>query len=190
MLKGAFLVGLKDYSTDQRGDVGSWVRLSSIAGLRKILLLSREEGGVGAWLPEAVFQEAIGAMWKQAAERIDHVRHTAGTSVLAVYRAYEDVEEGKVKPLGYDVVKATYGEECLRGFDQSFSPPKEGLSGETGAQAEAASRADRNFKDPSSPSRVYAVSFSSPLTASPFWKASFSLLAPNPIWVSESSVLP
>ncbi|SNX81662.1 related to Tubulin-folding cofactor D [Melanopsichium pennsylvanicum] len=135
----SMLTGLEDYSMDQRGDVGSWVRLSCIAGLRELLtLLSRQEVGTGLWLPEATFQLAIAAMWKQAAERIDHVRHTAGTSVLAVYHAYEQSEG--IKPLGYDIVKLNHGTGCLRPFgDTAISS-----AGENGNDANLS----RSFKDP------------------------------------------
>ncbi|KAJ1030322.1 hypothetical protein NDA16_001232 [Ustilago loliicola] len=81
-------------------------------------------------------------MWKQAAERIDHVRHTAGTSVLAVYHAYNDVESG-TKPLGYDIVKSTYGSHCLRPFEQSAS-----ILPLSDANIDEGSTFHRSFKDP------------------------------------------
>ncbi|GAC95548.1 tubulin specific chaperone cofactor [Pseudozyma hubeiensis SY62] len=105
----ALLTGLQDYSTDQRGDVGSWVRLSSLSGLKQILILCRQRRQP---LLQELFQDAVGGMWKQAAERIDHVRHAAGLSVLEVYHAYGDAEQG-CKPLGYDVVADAFGSEAL-----------------------------------------------------------------------------
>ncbi|SJX60387.1 related to Tubulin-folding cofactor D [Sporisorium reilianum f. sp. reilianum] len=108
----SMLVGLQDYSTDQRGDVGSWVRLSCVAGLREVLILCRS--AAEEVLTEDDFHEAVGGMWKQAAERIDHVRHAAGTSVLAVYHAYRSAEG--IRPAGYDVVEAAYGAGCFAPF--------------------------------------------------------------------------
>ncbi|KAJ9476833.1 Tubulin-specific chaperone D [Pseudozyma hubeiensis] len=105
----SLLTGLQDYSTDQRGDVGSWVRLSSLSGLKQILISCRQRLSP---LPQELFQDAVGGMWKQAAERIDHVRHAAGVSVLEVYRAYGDAEQGS-QPLGYDVVADAFGSEAL-----------------------------------------------------------------------------
>ena len=132
----ALLVGLEDYSNDQRGDVGSWVRLSCIAGLREVLvLLSQQDRGASPWLSEGDFQRAVGAMWKQAAERIDYVRHTAGTSVLAVYHAYA-VVESSVKPLGYDTVKEAYGTTCFQPYGQPSLRQQEDDSATT-----------RSFKD-------------------------------------------
>lgn len=138
----SMLVGLEDYSTDQRGDVGSWVRLSCIAGLRQILILLKKQKAT-SWLTEQDLQKAVGAMWKQAAERIDHVRHTAGTSVLAVYHAYSDVDSG-LKPLGYDIVQSVYGPKCFRSFEQSASSIA--LSDTTDAEED--STFHRSFKDP------------------------------------------
>ncbi|KAJ1583910.1 hypothetical protein NDA11_001396 [Ustilago hordei] len=138
----SMLVGLQDYSTDQRGDVGSWVRLSCIAGLRQILILLKETE-TKSWLTDEEFQKAIGAMWKQAAERIDHVRHTAGTSVLAVYHAYDDVASS-AKLSGYEIVKSTYGHHCLRPFEQSASH----LPIPSAANSEEDSTFHRSFRDP------------------------------------------
>ncbi|SPO20011.1 related to Tubulin-folding cofactor D [Ustilago trichophora] len=112
----SLLAGLGDYTTDQRGDVGSWVRLSCVTGLREILiLLSRQQRLV---LEESLFHRVIGALWKQAAERIDHVRHMAGCSVVAVYHAYSSPNERVVKPMGYDVVKSAFGAGCLQPFGE------------------------------------------------------------------------
>ncbi|EST09962.2 Tubulin-specific chaperone D, C-terminal [Kalmanozyma brasiliensis GHG001] len=95
--------GLEDYATDQRGDVGSWVRLSCIAGLRDVLKLCRRHA---RQIDRAQLDEAVGGMWKQAAERIDHVRCAAGTAVLCLYRAYQGDE---VRPQGYDVIEVAFG---------------------------------------------------------------------------------
>ncbi|SPO20926.1 related to Tubulin-folding cofactor D [Ustilago trichophora] len=134
----SLLVGLGDYTTDQRGDVGSWVRLSCITGLREILiLLSRQEELV---LEKSLFQTVIGALWKQAAERIDHVRHMAGCSVVAVYHAYSSLNEGMTKPMGYDVVKSAFGSGCLRPFGETqHNDEKEGADGDL----------SQTFKNPS-----------------------------------------
>lgn len=113
----AMLAGLNDYTMDQRGDVGSWVRLGCIVGLRDLLVrLQTLQLDVDEWLGDA-FHSVVAALWKQAAERIDHVRHTAGTSVLAIYRAYSSSHESK--PHGYDVVQSTYGD-----LDEEVEEPK------------------------------------------------------------------
>lgn len=131
----SLLLGLQDYSTDQRGDVGSWVRLSCIAGLRQILILCRQTGQM---LPEKELQQVVAGMWKQAAERIDHVRHAAGTSVLAVYHAYEASE---VRPIGYDVVEDAFGAGC-------FTPLEEDRVGSMAeADAEKVGMVAHTFKD-------------------------------------------
>ncbi|GAK62322.1 TBCD protein [Moesziomyces antarcticus] len=104
----AMLAGLTDYTMDQRGDVGSWVRLSCIVGLRDVLVRFQTlQLDVDEWLGDA-FHSVVAALWKQAAERIDHVRYTAGTSVLAIYGAYSS--SNGLRPHGYDVVQSTYGD--------------------------------------------------------------------------------
>ncbi|TKY90576.1 hypothetical protein EX895_000574 [Sporisorium graminicola] len=134
----SMLVGLQDYSTDQRGDVGSWVRLSCVAGLREILILC---SGTKLLLTEEDFHQAIAGMWKQAAERIDHVRHTAGTSVLAIYHAYHSCEGG-IKPARYDVVEAAYGAGCLAPFRRQH------FSAVDASNDDSAAPLSRTFKDP------------------------------------------
>ena len=73
---------LDDYSTDQRGDIGSWVRMScvsalvSISGVLLSALTSPEQ--LGEYLRPETFHVAIGGMLKQGVERLDNVRQLAG----------------------------------------------------------------------------------------------------------------
>jgi len=82
----ALLVAIEDYSTDNRGDIGSWVREATINAFVKLSSLIVEfdaqtlpqQGEEEAWftpeLSELVFQRLI----KQANERIDKMRDIAG----------------------------------------------------------------------------------------------------------------
>ncbi|PWN52231.1 ARM repeat-containing protein [Violaceomyces palustris] len=87
----ALLKGLQDYTTDQRGDVGSWVRSTCVVGLRNMLDLYRDQIKRlkkidDPWLPEGLFHDVISGVLKQSVERIDSVRHTAGTQLIHLYR--------------------------------------------------------------------------------------------------------
>lgn len=83
--------GLEDYTTDQRGDVGSWVRLASIAGLRHIIDAFRAQASQlrppESWLPPGLFHSIVGGVTKQLVERIDTVRADAGEHLLHIYRS-------------------------------------------------------------------------------------------------------
>ncbi|KAI9310691.1 armadillo-type protein [Dichotomocladium elegans] len=72
---------LTDYSTDQRGDVGSWVRTAAMECLRTLILLTarldRQRIQQPYLTPQATAQVVAGLL-KQSVERIDRVRDCAG----------------------------------------------------------------------------------------------------------------
>lgn len=74
--------GLDDYTVDQRGDVGSWIRMASVKGLTEVSSLLLTHGDalptLEEYLPPALYHEAIGGILKQGVERLDNVRQTAG----------------------------------------------------------------------------------------------------------------
>ena len=81
----AFVEGLDDYATDNRGDVGSWVREAAMKAIERLALqvaaLQRlEEDGAlseGRGFPAAAIREVVCALLKQAVEKIDRVRECA-----------------------------------------------------------------------------------------------------------------
>ncbi|KAG5648314.1 hypothetical protein DXG03_004886 [Asterophora parasitica] len=85
-LYDALLKGLDDYSTDERGDVGSWIRVACIRSLTTVSeLLIRNASSLPAldtYLPPAKYHEAISGILKQGVERLDNVRQTAGECFL------------------------------------------------------------------------------------------------------------
>lgn len=91
----ALCAGLGDYTTDERGDVGSWIRMACIAGLTVFAeVLPRACGDAGAlagYLPPERYHLAVAGVLKQGVERLDNVRACAGTHV----RRLMDIE-----PLG------------------------------------------------------------------------------------------
>ena len=75
----ALLNGLADYTTDARGDVGSWVRVACVRALAAAAaLLLAAPAPLDAFLPLQVFHKAVGGVLKQGAERLDSVRVAAG----------------------------------------------------------------------------------------------------------------
>ena len=69
----AHLQGLNDYSTDQRGDVGSWVRTVGTQGLAELCTLRAP--------PKELLLRAINGLLKQGVEKLDNVREVAGQAL-------------------------------------------------------------------------------------------------------------
>ena len=84
----SFLAGLEDYTINERGDIGSWVRLACIAGLCRIILGILENAAkyttlepptpLSSYLPLDIYHATIGGVLKQGVERLDNVRLRAG----------------------------------------------------------------------------------------------------------------
>lgn len=108
----ALLAGLDDYTTDQRGDVGSWVRLACVHGLRKLTDVYREQSAaltlLEEWLPESMFHSVIAGLLKQTVERIDNVRAQAGEQLLALCRAAADAGEAFHAPQGMQLIDQVF----------------------------------------------------------------------------------
>ena len=87
-LEDALLDGLTDYTSDERGDVGSWVRISCVKGLTSFsqTLFSRASSlpDLAGYLPPEKFDDAIAGVLKQGVERLDNVRQIAGESFLTL----------------------------------------------------------------------------------------------------------
>ncbi len=86
----AFQAGLEDYSTDQRGDVGSWIRIACIKGLADFseLLIGNASSipQFATYFPPQKYHDAIGGILKQGVERLDNVRQQAGQEFLRLLR--------------------------------------------------------------------------------------------------------
>ncbi|KDR82781.1 hypothetical protein GALMADRAFT_220773 [Galerina marginata CBS 339.88] len=90
-LVDALLGGLDDYTIDERGDVGSWVRIACIQGLTTI---SEILFGVAESIPdfESYFSpqkycSVAAGLLKQGVERLDNVRQTAGVCFMKLLNA-------------------------------------------------------------------------------------------------------
>ncbi|WWC99224.1 hypothetical protein V866_006120 [Kwoniella sp. B9012] len=67
----SFLQGLGDYTTDQRGDVGSWVRVQSLISTGDVLSTLDPQLNL---VSEETFDDLIGGIIKQGVEKLESVR--------------------------------------------------------------------------------------------------------------------
>lgn len=72
--------GLDDYSTDQRGDVGSWIRMTCAASLAQVIT---SLSPVSIWSDRSLklLEIAIQFLAKQSVEKLDNVRVAAGVAL-------------------------------------------------------------------------------------------------------------
>lgn len=91
----ALLVAVEDYSTDNRGDVGSWVREAAMLALPQTLTLLRRLDPEGLKVSEEeqahLTQQLIRALLKQAVERIARLRETALDQLRSIVNQPHDV---------------------------------------------------------------------------------------------------
>ncbi|KAF5369524.1 hypothetical protein D9758_002666 [Tetrapyrgos nigripes] len=81
----ALLEGLTDYTIDERGDVGSWVRIACIRGLTSFItiLIGQADNmpNFVQYLPSERYHEALRGILKQGVERLDNVRQESGENL-------------------------------------------------------------------------------------------------------------
>ncbi|KAN0063038.1 hypothetical protein ACQY0O_004201 [Thecaphora frezii] len=122
----ALLEGLADYTSDQRGDVGSWIRIACLEALTDLVtLLDRRLAAASKreYLDEGMYDAVVAAMLKQAVERIDHLRSLAVRCVVSLWRLQEDGEGGAWRFKGRETVrKALLGPKMDARSPQSFYP--------------------------------------------------------------------
>lgn len=86
----ALILGLEDYTTDERGDIGSRVRIASIQGLASVslalLTLVKSDTAYLEYFPADMYQEAIAGILKQGIERLDSVRQQAGECIIRLLK--------------------------------------------------------------------------------------------------------
>lgn len=80
------LAGLDDYTTDERGDVGSWIRMACIKGLADMSVAVLGNGvhipNLESYFPPEKFHDIVAGILKQGVERLDNVRQAAGIQLL------------------------------------------------------------------------------------------------------------
>jgi tubulin-specific chaperone D len=118
VLYDALLTGLEDYSIDERGDVGSWIRMACIRGLATVnsIMLARAQDlpDFPTYLPSDKYQAAVAGILKQGVERLDNVRQEAGQSFLKILDlSTPSVEKAK----HWEVCQASLFRELFYRFD-------------------------------------------------------------------------
>lgn len=80
------LAGLEDYTTDERGDVGSWIRIVCVKGLASFAEVLITDAAAmpnfAEYLPASRYHDAVAGILKQGVERLDNVRQQAGEQLL------------------------------------------------------------------------------------------------------------
>jgi hypothetical protein len=69
--------GMEDYSTDSRGDIGSWVREACMNAFAGILASFDEKSLLSQYIDSEFLESLIGKVLQQSLEKIDRVRTTA-----------------------------------------------------------------------------------------------------------------
>jgi len=86
----ALLGGLTDYTIDERGDVGSWIRIACIRGLTSFIGTLIDNAcnisNFKQYLPSEKYHEAIRGILKQGVERLDNVRQESGECLRRILR--------------------------------------------------------------------------------------------------------
>ncbi|XP_031838123.1 tubulin folding cofactor D [Nomia melanderi] len=82
-LYNCYLLALKEYTIDSRGDIGAWVREAAMMGLHMLTNLVFQAKLLSV-LNEELMAKVIGGVAQQAVERIDGIRAQAGTVFSAL----------------------------------------------------------------------------------------------------------
>ncbi|KAJ7095891.1 TBCD protein [Mycena belliarum] len=89
-LVNAMLHGLQDYTIDERGDVGSWIRIACLRGLSAFCTISLPNAITVSkfeeYFPSATYHAIVGGILKQGVERLDNVRQEAGECFRTLIR--------------------------------------------------------------------------------------------------------
>ncbi|KIN99611.1 hypothetical protein M404DRAFT_16471 [Pisolithus tinctorius Marx 270] len=110
--------GLDDYTADERGDVGSWIRIACIQGLTSIIetlfVVSKNLSNFASMLPADRYHHVVGRLLRQGVERLDNVRHIAGecfTRLLSLsLPSVDDAERWRVR--GEDLARELFLPDC------------------------------------------------------------------------------
>jgi hypothetical protein len=101
------ITGLNDYTIDERGDVGSWIRVSCMRGLEALLLSVFAFEGTEYLQPQH-FHVGISGILKQGVERLDNVRHVAGEVMGQIFRSTTRRSHDTWKLAGEEVIRQCF----------------------------------------------------------------------------------
>lgn len=81
---------LEDYTTDQRGDVGSWVRTAAVLALGRVIGGAATAATPADLVSQEQFDAAISGIVKQALEKLQVVRDASTTTWAVLLEAKAD----------------------------------------------------------------------------------------------------
>ncbi|CAI2185042.1 19151_t:CDS:2, partial [Funneliformis geosporum] len=122
-------MGFEDYSTDSRGDIGSWIREASMVGFLEIIPLIIKLDSISTskqWWKTELNARIFGNLLKQSVERIDRVRSCAGRILLELlYMKKNDADCWVIEIPGRDVLqKVLPKDEVIRWINPSELYPR------------------------------------------------------------------
>ena len=112
----SLVTGLEDYTMDERGDVGSWIRVACMRGLAAFIKAAYTSTGAYPLRPEE-YHEGVAGILKQGMERLDNVRHVAGEAFMQIYSLDGRSSNEVWRLAGEDVAK-----RCFDGPQDSPAP--------------------------------------------------------------------
>lgn len=74
------MLGFNDYTVDQRGDVGSWVRLASLQAIESCLPTLVDDNQ----LSRSTIDRSVACCIKQTVEKLDNVREVAARTMVTI----------------------------------------------------------------------------------------------------------
>lgn len=111
-------MALEDYAVDERGDIGSWVRMAAINSLGSIIAAFfqtsniRQELLPSQYLPPDLYITAFAALLKQGSERLDTVRREAGVQITALLEIHAGLmDDPALQPWylpGFDLLSSAF----------------------------------------------------------------------------------
>lgn len=121
IILGTLLSGLDDYTIDERGDVGSWIRVACVQGLTSciadLVFVSGFIDSFDEYLPLHMYQQAVAGILKQGVERLDNVRQEAGTCITRLL----GLPPVRSVELTWTLPGSSLLEECFSKMDASES---------------------------------------------------------------------
>ncbi|KAI8838863.1 tubulin folding cofactor D C terminal-domain-containing protein [Chytriomyces cf. hyalinus JEL632] len=123
----ALFVGMEDYSTDSRGDVGSWIREACFKAWPILIpLFAKEDAAGSADMGETLYMvqdmnaRAVKGMLRQSVEKIDRVRENAGIALLRLVNRALNADAGVKVNLGVSVVALNAIKDAIEGSDLNW----------------------------------------------------------------------
>lgn len=88
LLCETLIIAMEDYTTDQRGDIGSWVRRAAMNTIQKFVFALQNAGEEGGkLLTPSILSAFLALILKQCVEKIDNVRVHAATVFCNIIHA-------------------------------------------------------------------------------------------------------